>query len=59
MIDSVANQISTIKKDVAEIKPATSNLYICYFVPVKATPFTYNVQPFAITFEALPLNEVT
>ena len=27
MIDSVANQISTIKKDVAEIKPATSNLY--------------------------------
>lgn len=45
MIDSAANQISTIKKDVAEIKPATSNLYIyiCYFVPVKATPFTYNV----------------
>ena len=43
MIDSAANQISTIKKDVAEIKPATSNLYICYFVPVKAIPFTYNV----------------
>ena len=43
MIDSAANQISTIKKDVAEIKPATSNLYISYFVPVKATPFTYNV----------------
>lgn len=41
--NQVANQISTIKKDVAEIKPATSNLYICYFVPVKATPFTYNV----------------